>query len=351
MFDEIKAQPGVVGRSLSLAEQHAGEAVDAIRSARRLFLTGCGTSFNAAAGGAWLFVSLSRGSVDARPVGALELAAYEMRLAPDDVVIGLTHAAETPMTLRALERAREAGCKTIAITGFPDRLKQVSIDHVLPTGFPEEQSWAHTASYTAALAVMASMANACADTGAQVDLGALPEVMAEALQLEEMAHRIAGSTLVVERFRDPARIAIVGAGPNAVTAQEGVLKLLETSYVEAESFELEYSLHGPLAAMAPETLMIVLAPTGASTARAADLVRAARRLDILPVVLTDAGSTQHFQDAHRLILPEVPEALSPLPYVVPLQLFAYFLSMGKGLNPDLIRRDDERYRAARREYA
>ena len=51
-----------------------------------------------------------------------------------------------------------------------------------------------------------------------------------------------------------------------------------------------------------------------------------------------------------LLLPDVPEVLSPLPAVVPLQLFSYFLAVGRGSNPDLLRRDDERYRAARGQY-
>jgi glucosamine 6-phosphate synthetase-like amidotransferase/phosphosugar isomerase protein len=350
MYDEIKAQPGVVGRSLSLAEQHARDARKAIAAARRVYLTGCGTSFNAAAVGAWFFRSLSRGGIDARAAGALDVALYEMALGTEDVVVAVTHSGETTMTLRALERARDAGARTVAVTGFPDRLTSAAVDHVIPTGFPEERSWAHTASYTGALTTLAAMANDCAHPDERLDLSPLPEVTGEALGLEEMAHRVAGSTLAVERFREPSRIVLVGGGPNAVTAQEGVLKLLETSYVKAEAFELEYMLHGPLAAVTSESLLVVLAPSGASTLRAADLVRAARQLDVLPVVLAGSDTADDYLDAHRLILPDVPEILSPIPYVVPLQFFAYFLAFGKGLNPDLIHRDDERHRAARSEY-
>jgi glucosamine 6-phosphate synthetase-like amidotransferase/phosphosugar isomerase protein len=350
MYEEIRAQPAAVGRSLALAEHHAGEMKEAISTARRIYVTGCGTSFNAASVGAWFLRSLSRGAIDVHVAGALELAAYETGLATGDLLIGVTHSGETVMTLRALDRARDSGVRTAAITGFPERLAEAGVDHVIPTGFPEERSWAHTASYTAALTTLAAVANACAHPKERLDLGALPEVVREAVELEEMAHRVAGSTLAVERFREPARIAIVGGGPNAVTAREAVLKLLETSYVEAEAFELEYMLHGPLAAITPESLLIVIAPSGASTVRAADLAKAARRLDVLPVVLVGADNADEFLDAHRLIMPDVPEVLSPIPYVVPLQFFAYFLSLGKGLNPDLIHRDDERHRVARAEY-
>lgn len=351
MYDEIKAQPSVVARSLSLADQHAGDACRAIGNARRVIFTGCGTSFNAAELGCWFFRTLSRGAIDVQTIGALDVAAYEVGIGSDDVVVGVTHSAETVMTLRALERARERGARTVAITGFPTRLDGVSLDYVVPTGFPEERSWAHTASYVAALGTLTAMAASLAHPDERLDLAPLPEVVLEALDLEEMMHRLAGSMLVVERYREPPRIAIVGPGPNAVTAREGVLKLLETSYTMAESFDLEYMLHGPLAAVTAETLVIVLAPDGASTVRAADLVRALRKLDVVPVVLVGIDTAAEFEDAHRMVLPDLPEVLSPIPYVVPLQLFSYFLSVGKGLNPDLLRRDDEHYREARAEYS
>jgi glucosamine--fructose-6-phosphate aminotransferase (isomerizing) len=99
-----------------------------------------------------------------------------------------------------------------------------------------------------------------------------------------------------------------------------------------------------------ETLLILIAPPGRSTQRAADLMRAAQELTVIPVVLSGEDNAADFNGAHRLLLPAVPEVLSPIPYVVPLQLFAYFLAVGNGINPDLIHRDDERQRAARTQY-
>jgi glucosamine--fructose-6-phosphate aminotransferase (isomerizing) len=350
MHDEIKAQPAAVGRSLSLAAQHGMEPARIISSARRVFCTGCGTSFHAATGGAWLLRAFSRGAVDARAVGALDIALYPVGLREGDVVIGVTHSAETTMTLRALRRAREVGASTVVVAGFPERLQLGEFDAVLPTGFPEERSWAHTASYLAAWASLAAVANMLSHPDERMDLSPLPEVVTEALQLEEMAHRMAASTLLVERYRDPARIVVVGGGPNAVTAREAVLKLLETSYVEAEAYDLEEMLHGPLAAVTAETLLMIIAPDGASVERAAELAKAAGEIGVVPLVLAGSDGAPLFEDTHRLVLPDVPEVLSPVSAVVPLQLFSYYLAVGKGTNPDLLRRDDERYGRARGQY-
>jgi glucosamine--fructose-6-phosphate aminotransferase (isomerizing) len=165
-----------------------------------------------------------------------------------------------------------------------------------------------------------------------------------------MAHRLAASAIVTERYREPAEMVLVGGGPNAATASEAVLKLLETSYARATAVELEEMLHGPLAAVTPESLVIVIAPAGRSLDRAIELTRALSALEVAPIVLTDEGHADSFDEHHRLLLPDVPETISPIPFVVPLQLFAYYLAVGRGANPDLLHRDDERYLAARGQY-
>jgi glucosamine--fructose-6-phosphate aminotransferase (isomerizing) len=174
--------------------------------------------------------------------------------------------------------------------------------------------------------------------------------MAAALGLEEMTHRLAGNAILAERQGGPLRIVLVGGGPNIATAYEANLKLLETSYIDAAAYPLEEMLHGPLAAVTAETLFFLIAPPGKSTDRAAELARAVGTIGPTPVVLCGDDNAGSFDGCHRLLLPEVPEVLSPLPYIVPLQLFSYFLAVGKGYNPDLLHREDERYRAARGQY-
>lgn len=350
MYEEIRAQPEAVARALDGVRATGAEARDAVARARRVFVTGCGTSYHAAKVGASLLRGLSRGGVEAWPVRAFELVNYFSGLRPDDAVVAVSHSGTSFMTLRTLEAAGSAGAETVAVTGFPASEAGRLARHVVPTGYEQERSWAHTISYLAALTCLAAIANDLAGPQERLDLGYLPEAVAEALQLEELAHRLAASTLVAERYREPPPILLVGSGPNVATAEEGALKLLETSYVQAAPFELEQMLHGPLAAVSDDTLFFLLAPGGQSTERAAELARAVRQLDIVPVVLTGEESAGAFDGSHRFLLPDVPEILSPIPYVLPLQLFAYFLAVGKGINPDLIHRDDERQRTARAQY-
>ena len=350
MYDEIKEQPEAVIRSLELARLHGAEVARLLAGARRIFVTGCGTSFHAALGTAWFLRSFSRGKMDARAIEAFELVAYLPGLRPDDVVVALTHSGGTTMTVRALQRARRSGCETVVITGFPESEAAGIARHVLPTGFETERSWAHTASYTAALTSAAAVANMLAEAEERVDLGPLPDLLQAVLEIEEAAHRLAAGVILTERYREPSEMILVGGGPNAATAREGVLKLLETSYVRASAFELEETLHGPLAAVTPDVLVMIVVPSGRSIDRSIELTRALQALEVMPIVLTDEAHAGSFDETHRLVLPDIPEVLSPIPFIVPIQLFAYFLAVGRGINPDLLRRDDERYLKARQQY-
>jgi glutamine---fructose-6-phosphate transaminase (isomerizing) len=351
MYDEIKGQPGAIERSLRRVQEHGAGPSRLLARARRVFVVGSGTSLHAAEASAWFFRTFSRGGIEVQAVQSFELVTYLPGLRPDDVVVAVSHSGTSHMTIRALERARRSGIETVLVTGFPESEAARVAQHVLTTGFDEEHSWAHTASYTAALTCLAGLANNLAEPEEQLDLSPLPAVVAEVLELEELVHRLAASLVVAERDGGMPSIVLVGGGPNAVTAREAQLKLLETCYIQPLAFELEQVLHGALAAVTPNTLVILIAPHGASTDRMAQLARALRHLEVQPVVLCGSDNAEAFGEAHRFVLPDVPEVISPIATVVPLQLLAYFLSVGRGINPDLIHRDDERQRAARAEYA
>jgi glucosamine--fructose-6-phosphate aminotransferase (isomerizing) len=351
MYDEIKGQPEAIERSLQRVQEFGAEPSRLLARARRVFLVGSGTSLHAAEAGAWFFRMFSRGRIEAQAVQSFEFVTYLPGLRPDDVVVAVSHSGTSHMTIRALERARRSGVESILVTGFLESEAARVAGHVLPTGFDQEQSWAHTASYTAALTSLAAIANNLAGPEEQFDLSPLPAVVTEVLELEEMTHRLAANVIVAERNGAVPSIVLVGGGPNAVTAREAQLKLLETCYVQPLAFELEQILHGALAGVTPDSLVILVAPHGPSTDRAGELSRALHRLDVQPVVFCGSDNAEVFAEAHRFVMPDVPEVISPIPSVVPLQLFSYFLSVGRGINPDLIHRDDERQRAARGEYA
>jgi glucosamine 6-phosphate synthetase-like amidotransferase/phosphosugar isomerase protein len=258
----------------------------------RWLFTGCGTSFHAA------------------QTGGEAVQALELVLGPRqefDLLVCLSHEGTTRMTLEA---ARVWDGPMWLVTGAAESpLAQLADEVVVCT--PEiEQSWCHTASYTAAVASL------CALRGE--DVSWLPGAVAEVL---------AGPRLPISEHE---RWLVVGAGRDWPTAQEAVLKLREGVHVAAEAWQTEQLLHGHLAAVDEQVRAFVLEGEGRAAERARETAAALEALGA-PVTLVP---TRH-----------------PVVDIVPFQLLTVDLAEDRGIDPDPIRRDDPRWARAREAYA
>src|SRR5262249_59523394 len=112
--------------------------------------------------------------------------------------------------------------------------------------------------------------------------------------------------------------------------------LMETCYVMAERFSSADLLHGPIALAERDLPVFAFAPPGASWGSVAEALAKLSKMGAEIVAITDSGNREVDACAKRLgRLPRpVPEALTPIPYIVPAQLFAAHLALQKGLDPD-----------------
>jgi glucosamine--fructose-6-phosphate aminotransferase (isomerizing) len=253
----------------------------------RLLFTGCGTSFHAAQTGG-------------EAVQALELVLRPERDA--DVLVCVSHEGETALTLEA---ARAWPGETWLITGKAASPLAEACDEAVVCTPAIEESWCHTASYTAAVAAIAAL------NGEDVAW------LAGAVEGELTAAAIPPS--------DHERWLVAGAGRDWPTAQEAVLKLREGAYVAAEAHETEQLLHGYLAAVDDTVRAFVLEGDGRGAERARQAVAA---LEAIGADVT-LVPTRH-----------------PVVDIVRFQRLTVDLAEHRGVDPDRIRRDDERYARA-----
>ena len=168
-----------------------------------------------------------------------------------------------------------------------------------------EESWCHTASYTCAVAALAALRGD--------DVGWLADAVDDAL---------AADPLPVSEHQ---RWLVAGAGRDWPTAQEAVLKLREGAYVAAEAHQTEQLLHGHLAAVDDSVRCFVLEGEGRAAERAHDAVAA----------LTELGCDVALVPTRH-----------PVVDIVPFQRLTVDLAAARGVDPDRIRRDDERWARA-----
>lgn len=259
--------------------------------AGRVVFTGCGTSYHAA------------------QTGGEAVQALDAVLTPPeaDLLVVVSHEGGTAL---ALEAVRAFDGPMWLVTGKEESPLAELAGEVLVVTPEIEESYCHTASYTAAVAALAVLRGE--------DVSGLPGAVERVLAddpLTPSGHE---------------RLAVVGAGRDWPTAQEAVLKLREGVHLAAEAHQTEQILHGDLAAIDETVRVFVLEGEGRAAERAADVVRALGEIG----AETTLVSTGH-----------------PAVDIVPFQLLTLALAERRRVNSDTIRWDEPRWDAARQSYA
>jgi glucosamine--fructose-6-phosphate aminotransferase (isomerizing) len=192
--------------------------------------------------------------------------------------------------------------------------------------------------------VLAQIATRLGETRGAQATAAFPDA------LERLPDQVAGvlsrhdEVMPVAREAAGRRVYAVGAGPNDATAREAVIKVREAAQGWIDGLPIEQFLHGPLVAVNADDLAVVVNVPGVAADRVAQITRV---LDAIGARVWLIGApVDGLEHATLFALPTLPELLSPLLTVVPVQMLAYEMAVARGINPDLFRRDDPRYASA-----
>ena len=339
MYQTMHRQPSDLRGLLETGWGPAEEAAQRLASASRVYVVGIGTSYHAALVGAWL---LRAAGSDARAISSFDFGTYPdaADLTPDDAVVVMAHSGVKTYSTTSLVRASTLGATRISI-GSLTAVHEGS-QQVLRT-VERERSAAFTASHLAAMAVLAQIATVLGETrggrtaGFRDALQRLPDQVAEVLSREDDVAPIA-------REAATRRVYAVGAGPNEATATEAVIKVREAAQGWIDGLAIEQFLHGPIVSVNAGDMAVVVNMPGRAAERVGEITRVLAAVGAR-VWLIGQG-VEGLSEPTVFPLPAVPELLSPLLAVVPVQLLAYHMAVVKGINPDLFRRDEEPYATA-----
>jgi glutamine---fructose-6-phosphate transaminase (isomerizing) len=327
---EIHQQPEVLATLLGREQSNAWRIAADLQSRhiRYVIVAARGTSDNAARYSQYLL-----GAHNGLPVGLATPSLFSVYHRPPSLdsalVVGISQSGQSTDIVAVLAEAREQGAPTLAITNDPDSPLAARADYLLELHAGQERAVAATKTYTAQLAALALFSCALADDDAA--LKALQRVAGIVEQVLVGADRIAGT---VERYRYMETCVVLGRGYNYATAFEIALKLKELNYLIAESYSSADFMHGPIAVVGSGFPAMVVAPSGTmfETMRRFSLELKSRGAELL--VISDRQALLN-EAVTPLPLPaQVPEWLSPIVGVVPGQLFALYLTLTKGNDPD-----------------
>ena len=358
MLKEIYEQPGVVRACLAayLSETWevgtAGSPIDLklptelFKDVEQIQILACGTSWHAGLVGKHLLEQLA--GIPTTVQYASEFRYSPSPITPHTLTIGVTQSGETGDTLTALdlEKTRRSSLdpsrqpRLLGITNRPESSLGRLVPNLIETHAGIEIGVAATKTFVTQLVAFYCLAIDLAyqrktQTPEQIgehvtglrQLPALIEVILESQEryIEKLSHE----------FSETQDFIFIGRGINFPIALEGSLKLKEISYIHAEGYPAGEMKHGPIALLDAKVPVVAIAVPGNVYEKVLSNAQEAKARDarlIGVTVMDDPEAALTFDDV--LPIPAIPDILSPILTVIPLQLLAYHIAARRGLDVD-----------------
>ncbi|MGA9039499.1 MAG: glutamine--fructose-6-phosphate transaminase (isomerizing) [Terriglobales bacterium] len=319
-------------------------SAEELRALRRINIVASGTSRHAGMAGQYMIQDLVNIPVDVDYASEFEYR--NPLIGPGELTIVITQSGETADTTAAQREAKAKGSRTIAISNVIDSTIAREADGVLYTFAGPEISIASTKAFTAQMAVLYLFALYLGQVRGKFakeqrrqyirELLDLPAKLETVLKSAGECERLAAEFYKVEDF------LFVGRAIHYPIAMDGALKLKEVSYIHAEGYPTGETKHGPQA-MIDETLPVVIIATCDRNDPGSVLryeknvanIKGFKQQSAHVIAIATEGDEQMRKLAdHTIFVPHTAELLSPILEIVPLQLFAYYMTVKKGLNVD-----------------
>ena len=350
IFEQPKALEDTIASRVSLVDAEVRMAdeiripAEELRALRRINIVASGTSRHAGMAGQYMFQDLVQ-----LPVEVDYASEFEYRnplIGGGEITIVITQSGETADTTAAQREAKKKGSRTIAISNVVDSTIAREADGVLYTHAGPEISIASTKAFTAQMAVLFLFAAYLAQVREEVSPDALRKWIEELLAITRKAESILKHSSacqgLAERFHNFEDFLFLGRAIHYPIAMDGALKLKEVSYVHAEGYPTGETKHGPNALIDEHLPVVIIATRDRNNPgsvlryqKSVANIRGFREQASRVIAIATEGDTEiEALTDETIFVPESPELLSPILEIIPLQLFAYYMAVRKGLDVD-----------------
>ncbi|MFA5364394.1 MAG: glutamine--fructose-6-phosphate transaminase (isomerizing) [Candidatus Bathyarchaeia archaeon] len=343
MLKEIHEQPLRLRNTLRLQDKYLELMTTFLDRAGEVFLVACGTSYHACLAASYLFSKLS--FLATHPVVASEFVEQHGKSVNiDSTLLVVSQSGETADTLDAVESARLRAATVLGLTNVVgSTLTRVARVYISQQSGPEI-GVAATKTFTAQLSVLSQLAVRLAKKRGKIShveiedieekLEQIPDIVEQTIACQEEKVK-----QLAKKYCGKQAFFFLGRGISSAVALEGRLKLMEISYIPSIAYPAGESKHGPISLVEPGFPVVFVCPQGAThrTVIGNIMEMKARGASIIVIIEKDDKEIKALADDYIEIDSALPEILSPIPFVVPLQLFAYYMSLERGNNPDMPR--------------
>ncbi len=353
MLKEIYEQPRAVrDTTLGRVSQETGhifldqmEITEAeFRSASKINIIACGTSWHAGQAGKFMIETLARVPVEVDY--ASEWRYRNPIVDPETITLVISQSGETADTIAAQREAKARGSKTLAICNVVGSMITREAQGTIYTHAGPEIGVASTKAFTGQLTALYIFAMYLAQVrgvmsaeqarAAMLELTKIPAKLETILTHDEACDELA------KRYQKVHDFLFLGRGIHYPIALEGALKLKEISYIHAEGYPAGEMKHGPNALIDENLPVVVIATRDVNNSGSvlryektiSNLKEVKARSGVVIALATEGDEEIKEAADHILYVPAAPEELSPILEIVPLQLLAYHIAVRRGCDVD-----------------
>ena len=333
MLKEIFEQPDAIHDSLlgrietvDPEPLFRGEAFSSVK------IIACGTSYHAGLVGKYIMEELAKIPTTVQISSEYRYSSVSKE---NPLVVLITQSGETADTVGAAREARKRGNRTVGIANVVDSAITREVDHVIYTRAGPEIGVAATKTFVTQLVALYLLAM---DLGVQNksltvqtrrsmigNLRGLPRDVQDVLNQAETIEALAN------KYSSARDMFFIGRSINYPIALEGALKTKEISYIHGEGFPAGELKHGPLALISKDSPVVAIAVKDHTYEKMLGNISevSARGSPLIAIGFDGDNELPKFVD-DVISIREIPPVFSPVPVIVVLQLWAYYLAKARG---------------------
>ncbi len=321
---EIYEQHDTVLKAGSKTQDVIKESARCIKDAKNIYVTGSGTSYNAALIAKQVLSKYAKIKVE--PIISSELQFSPDSIEENSVMIAISQSGESADVLDAVRIAKQVNCKVIAVANVLTSTLARQADLVIGMNCGPEIGVAATKSFTAQLCIIYKIVQELTDGDVDVNFKKISETISKILEESAKIQEIA------KELKDVSDIYVLGRGINYPIAAEAALKLKELTYIHAEGIPGGELKHGPLAVVNSNVFVIAINPDDSTYSDMLTSVREIKARDAKIIGISDIRSDVYDFWIEIPVLDDI--ASYPISEVILIQLLSYYAALENDADPD-----------------
>ena len=318
---EISEQPDAILQAGN--NDQIQQFVDGIKRAKNLYITGSGTSYNAAEVAKYIMSKFAKIKIDT-------LIASELPFSPDDIehdstLVAISQSGESADVLEAVKIAKESNASVLSVVNHLNSSLSQESSLVMGLNCGPEIGVAATKSFTSQLTILYKITDKLCNGCINPDWRKVSSIVSKILSNQSKIKEIA------KDLKDVSDIYVLGRGIHLPIAKEAALKLKELSYIHAEGIAGGELKHGPLALMDSNVFVIIINPNDSTYN---DTLNSANEIKARGAKIIGISNKKSDVYDYWVEIPEINESLYQIIEIIPIQLLAYYSALEKKTNPD-----------------